>query len=63
MRPINLLVACAAVLVMLSLSGCWVPPDHGPYTYDRGDRVDRDGNRDVGWCVEHPGNVHCSESR
>lgn len=63
MRALNLLAAGAAVIATLSLSGCLVAPDHGPYTYDRGDRVDSDGNRDVGWCVEHPDNAHCRDSR
>jgi hypothetical protein len=51
-------VVCAALMAVLTLSGCALRGE-GPYTYDRGDRVDRDGNRDVGWCDVHRDDMHC----
>jgi len=53
------LAACAAVLAIVSLSGCAVSSDEVSYRYEHGDRIAPDGRRDVGWCIAHANNEHC----
>jgi hypothetical protein len=48
-----------ATLALLTLSGCVVERDHGPYTWDHGDRIDRYGHREVHWCDAHHDDEHC----
>ncbi len=45
--------------VLMSLSGCIVARDHGPYRYENGDRVDRYGHHEAHWCAEHRYDDHC----
>jgi hypothetical protein len=52
------MVLLGALVTILDLAGCHAS-DHGPYRYERGDRVDRDGHRDVGWCNDHHEDDHC----
>ena len=66
-RHIGLLAALATI----NLAGCvWVPDhardsdrDHSTvreqYRYENGDRVDREGHREVGWCNQHRDDEHC----
>ncbi len=51
----------AGALALIGLSGCYVERDryHGPYTYEHGDRVDRYGHREVGWCEKHHDSEDC----
>jgi hypothetical protein len=55
----NRIVVLGATLALLSLSGCIVEHDHGPYTYDHGDRVDQYGHREAHWCDNHHDDEHC----
>ena len=49
--------ACAALLSLLSVTGCIVA---GPsYRYENGDRIDRYGHREVHWCDAHHDDEHC----
>ena len=50
--------ALGAIMVVLSLSSC-TGRDHGPYRYENGDRIDRDGHREAHWCDEHREDEHC----
>ncbi len=60
-----LVAALLALTAVLNLSGCVVAHDDGyryddeGYRYDHGDRVSREGRRDVGWCSVHRDDVHC----
>jgi len=60
-RPSWKVIASAgiALLTFSSLSGCVVERDHGPYTWDHGDRVDRYGHRESHWCDAHHEEEHC----
>ena len=50
----------SAIGVLAGLSGCLVAPrDHGPYRYENGDRIDRDGRHEAHWCDDHRGDEHC----
>jgi hypothetical protein len=51
------MIPLAAILV-LSLSSC-TGRDHGPYRFENGDRIDRDGHREVHWCDDHREDDHC----
>jgi hypothetical protein len=51
--------ATIALLALSSLPGCVVERDHGPYTWDHGDRVDRYGHREAHWCDGHHEDEHC----
>ena len=53
------LAACAAVLAIVSLSGCAVSSDEVSYRYEHGDRIDSNGNREEHWCDHHPEDAHC----
>jgi hypothetical protein len=65
MKRLNWKFATNAAIALLSLSGlsglsgCVVAPDHGPYTWDHGDRVDRYGHREEHWCDGHHDDEHC----
>jgi hypothetical protein len=48
-----------AILALLSLSGCIVARDRGPYTYEHGDRIDQYGHREAHWCDGHHDDEHC----
>jgi hypothetical protein len=59
-----------AITTLVSLSGCIVARDHGPYDrgpynqgtyrYENGDRIDRDGRREAHWCDNHrDDDEHC----
>jgi len=58
MKTNYLLAALLALTAVLNLSGCVAARDDD-YRYDHGDRVARDGRRDVGWCNVHRDDVHC----
>ena len=75
MKTNYFLPALLALSAVLNLSGCIVAHDdydHGyrasrsdgyryydGYRYEHGDRVSRDGRRDVGWCDIHRDDIHC----
>ena len=46
------------LVTLLNVSGC-ARDDHGPYRWEHGDRVDREGHRDVRWCDAHHEDEHC----
>jgi len=54
-----------AITALVTISGCYVgvrdhgPYNHGPYRYENGDRIDRDGNREAHWCDGHHGDEGC----
>jgi hypothetical protein len=45
-------------LLLSAVSGCH-ERDHGPYRWEHGDRIDRDGHREVRWCDAHREDEHC----
>ena len=47
------------VAAFSGLPGCIVTRDRGPYTYERGDRIDRSGHREARWCDNHRDDEHC----
>lgn len=56
----KLALAVSAMVALMNLSGCIVAErDHGPYTWEHGDRVDRYGHRESGWCDRHHDDEHC----
>ncbi|HEX4049887.1 MAG TPA: hypothetical protein VHY19_03290 [Steroidobacteraceae bacterium] len=56
----NLLIATAALIAALNLSGCTLVMAGNGYHGDHGDLVSSDGTiRYVGWCDVHPHNSHC----
>ena len=72
MNAFNRVAAWGLVTVLLSLSGCVIAPDHEryrdheanrdreQYRYEHGDRIDREGHRDVRWCDRHhDDDEHC----
>ncbi len=63
MNTFKRLAALGAIAALLGVSatGCLIAPrDHGPYNYDHGDRIDRDGHREAHWCDHHRGDdEHC----
>jgi hypothetical protein len=45
---------------LVSISGCVVAAGGpGPYRYEHGDRIDRDGNREAHWCDNHNDEQGC----
>jgi hypothetical protein len=48
-----------AIAAVANLSACHVHDDHGPYRYENGDRIDRDGRREVRWCENHHEDENC----
>ncbi|HEX4025409.1 MAG TPA: hypothetical protein VHX52_12035 [Steroidobacteraceae bacterium] len=56
MKMLNRMTLLGAMTVLLSLWGCVV---RGPYTYNHGDRIDRFGHHDVGWCGHHGDDPNC----
>jgi hypothetical protein len=58
-KAITSATIATATVALLSLSGCVVERDHGPYTWDHGDRVDRYGHREAHWCDAHHDDEHC----
>jgi hypothetical protein len=61
MNTFHRIVVLGALTTLVSISGCIVAhgPDHGPYTYENGDRVDHDGNREAHWCDSHHDEEGC----
>lgn len=61
MKRLNWKFLTSAAIALLSLSGCIVEREHehGPYTWDHGDRVDRYGHRESHWCDGHHDDDHC----
>jgi len=70
MKIFNRMTVLGALTALVSLSGCVIPGpgnyrqndrgrDRGQYTYDHGDRIDRSGHRDVGWCGHHRDDSNC----
>jgi hypothetical protein len=59
MTNINRAAVAALILSVLGMSGCVVQRDRGPYTWEHGDRIDRYGHREVGWCSSHGDDEHC----
>ena len=60
MNKFHRLTILAAIATLGSLSGCYVGVrDHGPYRYENGDRIDRDGNREAHWCDNHHDDQGC----
>jgi hypothetical protein len=61
MRRLNWTVLCGlgAMVALLNLSGCTRVEDHGPYRWEHGDRIDRDGHREAHWCDAHHEDEHC----
>ncbi|HEV7985212.1 MAG TPA: hypothetical protein VGP20_03530 [Steroidobacteraceae bacterium] len=59
MKTFHRVALAAVVLAVSGLSGCIVARDHGPYSYERGDRIDRYGHREVAWCDNHHEDEHC----
>jgi hypothetical protein len=58
MNALHRMVALCAITTLASISGCYVardrgPYEPGPYRYENGDRIDRDGHRDAHWCDNH----------
>jgi hypothetical protein len=56
------MAALGALTTLVIMSGCVVSDrgsDRGPYTYENGDRVDRDGHRDAHWCDNHHDDEGC----
>jgi hypothetical protein len=67
MRRLNWTVLCGlgALVALFNVSGCTRVVDHGgggdhgPYRWEHGDRIDRDGNREAHWCDGHHDDEHC----
>jgi hypothetical protein len=54
------LVSLGVMVALLNLAGCTrVEEDHGPYRFEHGDRIDRDGHREARWCDGHHEDEHC----
>ena len=54
------LISVGVMVALLNLSGCTrVEEDHGPYRFEHGDRIDRDGHRETRWCDGHHEDEHC----
>jgi hypothetical protein len=54
------LFGLGVLVALLNLSGCARGDgDHGPYRWEHGDRIDRDGHREVRWCDGHHEDEHC----
>jgi len=58
MSSYNRISALGAIMIVLSVASC-TGRDHGPYRYENGDRVDRDGHREAHWCDDHRDDEHC----
>jgi hypothetical protein len=62
MNKFHRLAVFGVLTALVSISGCVVAPgpsDHGPYRYENGDRIDRNGNRDANWCGNHSDDQGC----
>ena len=62
MNAIYRMAVLGTLTTLVSISGCVVAPGangHGPYRYENGDRIDRDGNRETHWCDGHNGDEGC----
>jgi hypothetical protein len=62
MNTFHRLVVVGTLTTLVSISGCIVSPgayNHGPYRYENGDRIDRDGNREAHWCDSHNDDEGC----
>ncbi len=62
MNTFNRLAALSAMALLVGVSGCVVAPGHDRdrgYRYEHGDRIDRDGHREIRWCDDHRGDEHC----
>ena len=59
----NLLIATAALIAALNLSGCTLVMASSGYHGDHGDLVSSDGSiRYIGWCDVHRRNSHCLDT-
>lgn len=59
----KLVIATAALVAALNLSGCTLMMASSGYHGDHGDLVSGDGSvRYVGWCDVHPHNSHCLDT-
>lgn len=57
-------VVLAALTTLVGIAGCGGPrghgpEDHGPYRFENGDRIDRDGHREARWCDGHHDDEGC----
>jgi len=64
MNTLHRMAVLAVITAVVNVSGCYVgrdhgPYDYGPYRYENGDRIDRDGHRDVHWCDSHHDDENC----
>lgn len=61
MRRLSWMGLCGlgTMVALFNLSGCARVDDHGPYRWEHGDRIDRDGHREVHWCDAHHEDEHC----
>ena len=64
MNTFSRIAVLGALTSLVSISGCIVAPDrgpdeHGPYRYQNGDRIDRDGHREAHWCDNHHDDQGC----
>jgi hypothetical protein len=61
MSTFNRIAALSAIAAVIGLTGCVVERehDHGPYRYEHGDRIDRDGRHEEHWCERHHDEEHC----
>jgi hypothetical protein len=62
MNKFHQLAVFGVLTTLVTISGCVVardPNDHGPYRYENGDRIDRDGHRDANWCGDHGDDQGC----
>jgi hypothetical protein len=54
------MAALGTLTTLVTISGCvFAPGGHGPYRYENGDRIDRDGNREAHWCDSHNDEQGC----
>lgn len=58
MNILNRIAILGVLVAVANLSACIVT-DHGPYRYENGDRVDRNGVREAHWCDHHRDDPNC----
>jgi hypothetical protein len=59
MKTTTRLLMFGAIAALSSLSGCVVGVHDDGYRYENGDRIDRQGHREVHWCDAHHDDEHC----
>jgi len=59
MKTTTRLLMFGAIAALSSLSGCVVGVHDDGYRYENGDRIDRQGHREVHWCDGHHDDEHC----